>query len=87
MVLSKNLSFIKSRLDRDKKIHFYFMLKCCELLHSFKCDMLEDYEYAMQNNKLNRQRPQTIRRKTARAEGTFVLLNGVDKPVKVKYYD
>ena len=39
--------------------------KCCELLHSFKCEMLEDYEYAMQNNRLNRQRPQTIRRKTA----------------------
>ena len=39
--------------------------KCCELLHSFKCDMIEDYDYAMQNNRLNRQRPQTIHRKTA----------------------
>ena len=27
--------------------------------------MIEDYDYAMQNNSLNRQRPQTIHRKTA----------------------
>ena len=54
--------------------------KVCELLHAFKCDLLEDFQFAMSNNRLNRQRPKTIRRKNA-------ILEIMEVFCKTNFYD
>ena len=39
--------------------------KAVEILCTFKCDYMEQYHFAVTNNQMNRQRPETIRRKNA----------------------
>ena len=63
--LEKNYLRVDSKFKPSIWSCFNSVNDAQELLHSFKCDMIEDYDYAMQNNRLNRQRPQTIHRKTA----------------------
>ena len=39
--------------------------KSIEILYNFKCEMMELYHFTVTHNNLNRQRPDTIRRKIA----------------------